>query len=236
MKKIKIIVYSAIILLGALAPMAITNNAMAADGYGQTECIRDGGYWFHVSVKGSSSPYGFYCEHNLNSEAKCKAAGGNWVGTQGGNRCDSPRSPSAVNNNKSVCEQSGGNWAGNRCIMPQTGIQNPKNEQCPSTYFNWGDGCVGIPGLIMTIFNWLTIGVAAAIVIGIILGAIQYSTAQGNQENAKKGIQKITSALLALGLYLIMWALLNFLVPGGMLNDQGEPTGVSKVKDSHYAG
>lgn len=69
---------------------------------------------------------------------------------------------------------------------------------------------------ILLIFNWLAIGVGTVVVIMVIVGAIQYMTASGSQDQAKKGIKTIRNAIVALLLYLVMWALLNFLVPGGM--------------------
>jgi len=110
------------------------------------------------------------------------------------------------------------------------------------TYFDWE--CGGkpdkdvIPCVIKTIYNWLSIGVLVVVVIGIIVGAIQYTSAQGNQEQAKNGMKKIASAILALGLYAIMWAFINFLVPGGILQglndpEPGKPYDIY-FKDSHY--
>ena len=87
-------------------------------------------------------------------------------------------------------------------------------------YFNWGAGTDQCPSIIDTarvIFNWVAIGVSTVVVIMVVIGAIQYMTAGGSQEQAKKGIEIIRNAILALVLYMIMWALLNFLVPGGSL-------------------
>jgi heme exporter protein D len=85
------------------------------------------------------------------------------------------------------------------------------------TYFTWctGDTC-SIQELVRLFFNWLAIGVGVVVVIFVVVGAIQYITAAGNQEQAKKAIERIRNAVLALGLYLIMWALMNFIIPGGV--------------------
>ena len=86
------------------------------------------------------------------------------------------------------------------------------------TYFNWGSG--GIVGLLITILNWMAIGVSIAVVGGIIYGAIMYTTSGGNSEQAHKAIGIIRNAVIALILYFAMWALLNFLVPGGLFKPQ----------------
>ena len=70
--------------------------------------------------------------------------------------------------------------------------------------------------MLLTITNWLAIGVAIAVVGGIVYGAIMYTTSGGNQEQAHKAIGIIRSAVIALILYFAMWSFLNFLTPGGL--------------------
>jgi hypothetical protein len=89
-----------------------------------------------------------------------------------------------------------------------------------STFFDWG--CTGsgeqITPLLITILNWASIGVALAVVGGIIYGGIQYSSSGGDQGRTQAAIKQIRNAVLALVLYFGMWALLNWLVPGGLFN------------------
>jgi hypothetical protein len=72
--------------------------------------------------------------------------------------------------------------------------------------------------VIMTIFNWLSVGVVVVVIIFVVVGAIQYMTGSqgGSGEKTSGGIGTIRNAILALGLYFIMWALVNYLVPGGV--------------------
>lgn len=95
-------------------------------------------------------------------------------------------------------------------------------NQCgdTETYFNWGCSGTGeqITPLFLTIFNWLAVGVSIAVVAGIIYGAILYTTSGGAQDRAKKGIDTIRNAVIALILYFAMFSLLNFLVPGGLFS------------------
>jgi hypothetical protein len=89
------------------------------------------------------------------------------------------------------------------------------------TFFSWGcttaDGEQITPVLIK-ILNWLAIGVTIAVIGGIIYGAVMYTTSGGNQAQAQKAIGIIRNAVIALILYFAMWALLNFLVPGGLFS------------------
>jgi hypothetical protein len=90
------------------------------------------------------------------------------------------------------------------------------------TTFDWGctpGGDNAIMEVIMSIFNWLSVGVVVVVIIFVVVGAIQYMTGSqgGSGEKASGGISTIRNAVMALGLYFIMWALINYLVPGGLL-------------------
>lgn len=91
---------------------------------------------------------------------------------------------------------------------------------CAETAFKFGD-CkqtdTSLECLFTEIITFLSIGVGIAVVAGIAIGGIQYSTSQGNPAGAQKGITTITNSIIGLVLYLLMFALLQFLVPGGVL-------------------
>lgn len=65
--------------------------------------------------------------------------------------------------------------------------------------------------------NFLAVGVGLAVVAGIVFGAFTYASAGGNAEQTKKGISYITNAVIGLLLFIFMYAIINFLVPGGVL-------------------
>jgi hypothetical protein len=109
--------------------------------------------------------------------------------------------------------------ASKTCKALPTSSTNPGNHNCGTdTYFNWGCNGQGITGLLLTILNILSVGVALAVVAGIIIGAIQYTSSGGNPEQSKKAMSMIRNSVIALLMYFAMWALLNFLVPGGVFN------------------
>lgn len=76
----------------------------------------------------------------------------------------------------------------------------------------------GIWKLLLTIVNWLTVGVGIIVALGIVLGAIRYITSDGNASQTQQGMSMITNAILGLVLYIFMYAIINFLVPGGLFN------------------
>lgn len=58
--------------------------------------------------------------------------------------------------------------------------------------------------------------VGVAVVISIIMGAIQYSTSAGDPQQAAKARQRITMAIVALITYIFLYAFLQFILPGGL--------------------
>lgn len=77
---------------------------------------------------------------------------------------------------------------------------------------------VGIRDLAVEIIRFLSIAVGIAVVGGIAFGGITYATAQGNPSGTQKAITIITNSIVGLMLYLLMFAILQFLIPGGVLS------------------
>lgn len=85
------------------------------------------------------------------------------------------------------------------------------------TFFDWGCGSGDpITSMVITIFNWVTGGVSIVVVGGIIYGGILYMSSGGNQARAKQGMDVIRNAVIALIFFLGMFAIMNFLIPGGL--------------------
>ena len=78
------------------------------------------------------------------------------------------------------------------------------------------DGRFIIWQLLEVAINFLAAGVGIAVLAGIVFGAITYATAAGSAEQAKKGITFVTNAVIALLLFIFMYAIINFLIPGGL--------------------
>lgn len=88
------------------------------------------------------------------------------------------------------------------------------------TFFDWGcngaDDKDSILTVLVTISNWLAAGVVIAVIGGIIYGAIMYATSAGDASKAKSATEIIRNAFIALILYFLMWAFLQYIVPGGL--------------------
>lgn len=72
--------------------------------------------------------------------------------------------------------------------------------------------------LLKGILQFMAAGVGLAVVGGIIWGGYLFLTARGNSGQVEKGIEAIRNAIIALFLFLFMFAILNFLIPGGILS------------------
>lgn len=76
----------------------------------------------------------------------------------------------------------------------------------------------GVWGILLLTINILTAGVGIAAVGGIVYGAILYTSAGGSPEQVKKAMGIITNVVIGVVAYAFMYALLNFLIPGGIFN------------------
>lgn len=71
-------------------------------------------------------------------------------------------------------------------------------------------------GLIKMAIWIMSAGIGVVAVGGIVWGAILYTSA-GSSDRAKKGIEVIRNVVLGLLLYIFMLAIINFLIPGGLI-------------------
>lgn len=68
------------------------------------------------------------------------------------------------------------------------------------------------------VVNLLSAVVGVVVVIGIVIGAIQYTSSAGDPQKAANGKNHIRNALLGLLAYIFLYAFLQFMIPGGSLN------------------
>lgn len=79
-------------------------------------------------------------------------------------------------------------------------------------------GSGSIIGMLVQIINFLAVGVGIAVVGGIIWGGMIYASSNGDSGKTKQAITIIVNAVVGLLLFIFMYALVNFLVPGGVFN------------------
>lgn len=76
----------------------------------------------------------------------------------------------------------------------------------------------GIMEYVIIIINILSAVVGVIVVIMIVIGGIQYSTARDNPQGVAAARERIINALLALVSYLAITAFLQWVVPGGVFS------------------
>ena len=72
------------------------------------------------------------------------------------------------------------------------------------------------------IIEILTYGIGITAVIGISVFGIMYLTAGGDVGKTTKAKKRIYEIIIGLAIYAVLWALLNFLLPGGNLNSSNQ--------------
>ncbi len=70
--------------------------------------------------------------------------------------------------------------------------------------------------LLLTFINFLTAGIGLVVTTLVVVGGIQYMTAGGNPQKTQAAITRISNALIGLVLYIFMFAILQWLIPGGL--------------------
>ena len=71
---------------------------------------------------------------------------------------------------------------------------------------------------IFAMIRFLTFGVGVVITIAIIMSGIQYTTSEGNPEKTMAAKNHIQNAIIGLMMYIFAFALLNYLIPGGLIS------------------
>ena len=74
----------------------------------------------------------------------------------------------------------------------------------------------GLWGILLLAINILTAGVGVVALGGIVYGSVLYTSAGGSQEQVKKAMGIFTNVVIGVIAFAGMWALLNFLIPGGV--------------------
>ena len=96
-------------------------------------------------------------------------------------------------------------------------------KKCPEGQVDAGlfGGCVdasegGIFMILNLILNVLTWGICIAGTLGIVITGIQYMTARDNAAQMEKAKHRLIQIVIGLAIYAVMWAFLQWLLPGGV--------------------
>ena len=111
--------------------------------------------------------------------------------------------------------------AAEACVQSQ--IDNNQQIKLGVPLLTGGD-CVSnsapggaIVAYIKALLQFLSGGVGTVIVLMLVIAGIQYMTANGNPQLIGKAKDRITNAITALLLFVLGFAILSFIIPGGIL-------------------
>ncbi|MGH7195932.1 MAG: hypothetical protein ACREGA_04105 [Candidatus Saccharimonadales bacterium] len=144
---------------------------------------------------------------------------GGSAGSSGGSASSGGSGKCQTNGTASQNAQKNGQQAGNlginnktctpqalNCAAPnESGVANPCNNTIIQNYLN-------------PVINFLSLGVGILVVISMAIGGLQYITSAGDPNKAAEARKRITDSVIALVAFALMYAVLQFFVPGGFLN------------------
>ena len=73
-----------------------------------------------------------------------------------------------------------------------------------------------IVDMLFALFRFLSVGVGIVVIGSIIVAGIQYAMSRGNPQATQAAIKRIASSVGALILYIFIFAIANYLIPGGI--------------------
>lgn len=95
------------------------------------------------------------------------------------------------------------------------------NDKCGTVKTSINFGCTGtgngIYDLLFAVIRFLTVGVGLVLIVMTVISGIQYTMSQGDPSATKAIKLRLFGVGVALVMYLLGMALLNFLIPGGLL-------------------
>lgn len=95
-----------------------------------------------------------------------------------------------------------------RCaVLPQSICSSAKEGELERS---------GLWNILLLVLNIMTFGVGVVAVAMVAYASFLYTTAQDNGNQTKEAIEKIRNVVIGIVCYALMWAFLNFLIPGGV--------------------
>ncbi len=79
-------------------------------------------------------------------------------------------------------------------------------------------GADGISELLVTIVNVLSAAVGVVVVLSLVIAGIQYITSSGNPQAVETAKNRIMASVISFIIYIFGFALLQWLIPGGIFN------------------
>lgn len=202
--RIKQITAVVCIVIGLATTVVVANQTPALARYDTKEaCETAGDTWTPERIPGQRDENGnMITTHSPAScwgQSTCESQDGDWVWNASGRSCSrAPTTPS-----------------------PTTQGSADTNIECAiidCSGYNSTDSLEdsGVWRILELLINIMLAGVGVAAVIGIVYGAILYTSAGGNPEQVKKAMEIIRNTVIGIVAFALMWSVLQWLIPGGV--------------------
>lgn len=199
------------------------DNTMRASAKDDKECTSRGGTWLENDTNGVKR--GCHLYSDLTNKEACDAGGGEFKanaqgvytcvkpGTNGngGPASTTPSSPGAANPPVNP-----GDCGSAKTVLIPSGKGGTDIEGCKPDSDGKG-GMDALIGIVKFIISVLNIGVGVLGVGGIVYASILYASARDNASQTQQAIGIIRNVVVGILLYIFMVAILNWLLPGGVL-------------------
>jgi hypothetical protein len=113
--------------------------------------------------------------------------------------------------NEAVCATADGD-----CGNPANTCTDPATSKCQGTSTSTSDNCNLIKDYVDPFIGFLAALVGVSVVISIVIGGIQYGSSAGDSARVNAAKNRIRNSIIALIAFVFLFALLNFLIPGGI--------------------
>lgn len=131
--------------------------------------------------------------------------------------------------NETKCKEFKADWKDGKCTEPSGGrkIVDETTGECGKAQTviikcdsSSETGAKGSPiwSILKLAINILTGGIGIVAVGGIVYGSILYTSAGADTAQTKKAVSVITNVVIGLIAYALMYAVLNFIIPGGLFS------------------
>lgn len=184
----------------------------------EAECTAAGGVW----VSGQSTQQGSHAPPN-----KCKESGPGICShvDQAGKTTHYEMPPSGHCDNGDTSGQASSSPAGpdnnysyeGKCGRARTVLLPAGSEDVLKNGGCQDEGLPAIGAVLKFVIFMLSVGVGIAAVGGIVYGAVLYTSARDSAGQVQQAITIIRNVVIGLLLYVFMVAILNFIVPGGVI-------------------
>lgn len=107
-------------------------------------------------------------------------------------------------------------------VLSSLFVASPVFADCPPTAILSVSNCEkgeAIYELLGIGLNVVTYGVGSAAVIGVLIAGYQYMTARDNPGQVAKAKNRILQIVIGLVIWVLIWGILQFLLPGGLFAD-----------------